>query len=103
MLHLTSGVAGNHYGTPGVWLFGNEKLLIVSEVNGNKNYPFNHDEALEVNRWINFEIEQLSQDGQVAQIYFSYFLIDTFPLVHLPDQDEWKIGSQYLKHQSINS
>ena len=65
VLQLSSMATSSNYGTPGVWLFGNEKLLITSEVNGNGNYPYNHDEPLEISRWIHFEIEQLLEDGKV--------------------------------------
>ena len=67
ILHLTTGIDSGHLGsrTPGIWMYGRQRMHIVSAINGKANYGLNHYDGVEERRWIHMEIKQISKEGQV--------------------------------------
>ena len=70
ILHLTkSGNAGHAQRIPAVWLYQDNTLLIVSSVNGNVGYGYQHkQQPLKEGKWYWLEIQQVLKEGKVLQI-----------------------------------
>ena len=54
------------YRIPGVWLSKNNKLHIVSAVNGQADYIYDSDTPLKEGKWTRIIIMQVKKDGKVT-------------------------------------
>ena len=95
ILHFTtSGNGGHGQRIPGVWLSEDKKLHIMSSVNGDDFYKYNHDATpLKEGQWYRLEIQQVVLSGKVKRFYARLWQTLLF-LAPLPNKTRWKTDSQ---------
>ena len=70
VVHLTVGDNSGQDGSriPGIWIDKDNKLRVISSVNGDGDYRYVHDIAMKMGQWYKLEVEQMLIEEKV-EIY----------------------------------